>query len=91
MQGHPRPESCVGLVITLCTEWILKRHTKNTFFAHQSQKSESYTARLPFGSTKKVKLRQKQLHIKYTGRSSSRKLRRVIYYTLYRMDPQKTH
>ena len=25
------------------------------------------------------------------GKSSSRKLRRVIYYTLYRMDPQKTH
>ena len=25
------------------------------------------------------------------GKSSSRKLRYVIYYTLYRMDPQKTH
>ena len=26
-----------------------------------------------------------------TGKSSSRKLRRVSYYTLYRMDPQNTH
>ncbi len=26
-----------------------------------------------------------------TGISSSRKLRRVIYYTLYRMDPRKAH
>ncbi len=25
------------------------------------------------------------------GKSSSREVRRVIYYTLYRMDPQKTH
>ena len=30
-------------------------------------------------------------HMKYTGKSSSRKLRRVIYYTLYKMDPQKAH
>ncbi len=29
--------------------------------------------------------------MKDTGKSSSRKLRRVIYYLLYRMDPQKTH
>ncbi len=29
--------------------------------------------------------------IKDMGKSSSRKLRRVIYYTLYRMDPQKAH
>ncbi len=29
--------------------------------------------------------------MKDTGKSSSRKLRRVIYYILYRMDPQKTH
>ena len=28
--------------------------------------------------------------MKDTGKSSSRKLRRVIYYLLYRMDPQKT-
>ncbi len=28
--------------------------------------------------------------MKDTGKSSSRKLRRVIYYTLYRMDPQTT-
>ena len=40
---------------------------------------------------KNVKLRQKQFHTKDTGKSSSRKLRYVIYYTLYRMDPQKTH
>ncbi len=29
--------------------------------------------------------------MKGTGKSSSRKLRRVVYYLLYRMDPQKTH
>ena len=29
--------------------------------------------------------------MKAIGKSSSRKLRRVIYYLLYRMDPQKTH
>ncbi len=29
--------------------------------------------------------------MKDAGKSSSRKLRRVIYYLLYRMDPQKTH
>ncbi len=40
---------------------------------------------------KNVKLRQKQFHMKDMGKSSSRKLRYVIYYTLYRMDPQKTH
>ncbi len=41
------------------------------------------------GARKNVKLRQKQIQIKDTGTSSSRKLRRAIYYTLYRMDPQK--
>ncbi len=30
-------------------------------------------------------------HIKAIGKSSSRKSRRVIYYILYRTDPQKTH
>ena len=40
---------------------------------------------------KNVKLRQKQTHIKDMGTSSSRKLCRAIYYTLYRMDPQKTY
>ncbi len=29
--------------------------------------------------------------MKDTGKSSSRKLRGVVYYLLYRMDPQKTH
>ncbi len=29
--------------------------------------------------------------MKDTGKSSSRQLRRVIYYTLYKMDPQKAH
>ena len=29
--------------------------------------------------------------MKDTGKSSSRKLRRAIYYTLHRTDPQKTH
>ncbi len=29
--------------------------------------------------------------MKDTGKSSSRKLRRVVEYLLYRMDPQKTH
>ena len=40
---------------------------------------------------KHIKLRQKQFHMKDTGKSSSRKLRYVVYYTVYRMDPQKTH
>ncbi len=38
---------------------------------------------------KNVKLRLKQFHMTDMGKSSSRKLRRAIYYTLYRMDPQK--
>ncbi len=29
MWGNPLPESCVGLFITLCTGWILKKLTKN--------------------------------------------------------------
>ncbi len=41
------------------------------------------------GEPKNVKLGQNQLYITYIGESSSRKLRRAIYYTLYRMDPQK--
>ncbi len=41
------------------------------------------------GALKNVKLRQKQFHMKYMVKSSSRKLRRAIYYTVYRMDPQK--
>ena len=40
---------------------------------------------------KHVKLLQKHVHMKDMGKSSSRKLRYVIYYTLYRMDAQKTH
>ena len=40
---------------------------------------------------KNIKLQQKQFHMKDTGKSSSRKLRRVIYYILYRMDPQQTY
>ncbi len=38
---------------------------------------------------KNIKLRRKQFHMKDMGNSSSRKLRYVIYYTLYRMDPKK--
>ncbi len=53
MWGIPLPESCVGLCITLCTEWILKKHIKTDMFAQQSQTSENYTAWLPFGSTNK--------------------------------------
>ena len=37
---------------------------------------------------KNAKLVQNQVYIKYIGKSSSRKLRWVIYYTLYIMDPQ---
>ncbi len=44
-----------------------------------------------FGVPEKHKVATNQIHIKYIGKSSSRKLRRVILYTLYRMDPQKTH
>ncbi len=39
----------------------------------------------------KHKVATKQLYIKDMGKSSSRKLRRVIYHTLYRKDPQKTY
>ena len=44
-----------------------------------------------FEVPKNIKLRQTQFHMKDTGKSSSRKLRRVIYYALYRMDPQNAH
>ncbi len=37
--GNPLPESCVGLFITLCTEWILQKNIKTNMFAQQSQKS----------------------------------------------------
>ncbi len=40
---------------------------------------------------KNVKLWQHQFYIKYIGKSSSRKLRWVIYCTAYRMAPQKTY
>ncbi len=30
-QGNPLPESCVGLCITLCTQWILNTHIKIVF------------------------------------------------------------
>jgi len=61
-------------------------------FAQQSHKSDNYTARLPFGSTKKnVKLWRIQLYLNDIGKSSSRKLRWAIYYTLHRMDPQKAY
>ncbi len=43
------------------------------------------------GARENVKLLQKSNFIKYIGESSSRKLRWVIYYTLYRMDPQNTY
>ncbi len=36
-----------------------------------------------------LRLRQNSFHIKHIGKSSSKKLRRVIYYTLYRIDPRK--
>ena len=42
-------------------------------------------------STKNTSCDKNKIHMKDTGKSSSRKLRRVICYTLYRMDPQKTH
>ena len=44
-----------------------------------------------FEVPKNIQLRQKHFHMKDTGKSSSRKLRRAIYHTLYRMDPQNTH
>ena len=40
---------------------------------------------------KNIKLRRKRFHMKDTGKSSSRKLRRVVYYLLHRTDPQKPH
>jgi len=57
-----------------------RKHTKKMMCAHQSRKSESYTARRPFGSTNKnLKLWHNQLYIIDIGESSSRKLRWVIY------------
>jgi hypothetical protein len=38
--ANPLPESCVGLFITLCTGWILKKRTKKIVFAQTYQKSE---------------------------------------------------
>ncbi len=32
LQGNPLPESCIGLFITLCTEWILKKRTRKLVF-----------------------------------------------------------
>ncbi len=43
------------------------------------------------GYQKNIKLRRKWSHMRDTGKSSSRKLRQVMYCTLYRMHPQKTH
>ncbi len=40
---------------------------------------------------KHVKLLQSQCYIAYIGKASSGKLRWVISYTLYRMDPQTTY
>ena len=40
MWGNPLPESCVGLFIALCTEWILGKCIKTHMLAHQSQQSE---------------------------------------------------
>ena len=36
--GNPRPESCIRLFITLCTEGILKKHAKHIYVAPQSRK-----------------------------------------------------
>ncbi len=50
-------------------------------------------ARRPFGNAHKQKRRiatNTCCYIKDMGKSSSRQLRRAIYYPLYRMDPQKT-
>ncbi len=44
-----------------------------------------------FGVPKRHKVATNEFHIKDTGTSSSRKLCRAIYHTLYRMDAKKTH
>ncbi len=44
-----------------------------------------------FGSTKNVKLWQNQFDIEDIRKSSARKLRWAIYYTLYRVDPQTNY
>ncbi len=54
-------------------------------------KTKTKNVRTHICCTNTLKLQQKQFHMKDTGKSSSRKLRRVIYYLLYRMNPQKTH
>ncbi len=60
---------------------------------HNNLKSPNVT-RLGFhlGAPEKRKVITKLFfYIKYIVKSSSRKLRRVIHYTLYRMDPHKTY
>ena len=61
-------------------------HPQNT---KRNDKSHGTTSNFEY--TKHIQLRHNQFHIKGIGKSSSRKLRRAIYYILYRMDPQKTH
>ena len=44
-----------------------------------------------FGVPKNIKLRRTRSHMKDTAKSSSGKFCRVVYYLVYRTDPQKTH
>ncbi len=38
--GKSLPESFVGLIVTLCTDWILNKHIKTIIVAHKSQKKQ---------------------------------------------------
>ena len=74
-------------------------HIKFSKFKNQKSAISQFKAELVqitrpgvhFEVPKNIQLRQKHFHMKDTGKSSSRKLRRAIYHTLYRMDPQKIH
>ena len=90
MQGNPLPESCVMLFTTLCTGWILKKRTRNILLCTPISKTRKLHGPASIWEHEKnVKLRRKQFHMKDMGKSSPRKLRRAIYYTLHRTDPKK--
>ena len=54
--GNPLPESCVGLFITLCTEWILTKHAKNMFLNNKLKNPKVTWPGFHLGAPKNVKL-----------------------------------
>ncbi len=58
---------------------------------HSFKCSKVTRAGFHLGAPQNVKLWQSHFYRKYIGKPSSRKLRRAIYYTVYRMYPHKTY